>query len=189
MFHGRRHVLGTSVRRVRRVVGAVLVTTLAWGLDSPAADATEGAVFSGVCTMTLDVGFSDAVSMTAASRRITIDGGGTCVVNGDFAPMTLVGSLETTALTGGYSCVGGVATGTGVIDIETPGFPAPVVQLVAAQVGPVVTLTVLALPVRFDGVAVLRQDADDAAACPSTGYTTTSWDGAMPFQDPHPSPI
>lgn len=180
--------MGAALRRLKVVVTAVAVSSsvLGAGLADPAG--AEG-VFSGACALVLDVWFSAPVVVAPEPRSLFLSGGGTCVVNGTLAPISLHGTLATTPVTGGYSCAGGVSTGTGVVDIDTPGFPAPVVQLAAVQAGGEVTLAVVALTVRFDGLAALAQDPVDLASCPVGGTVVTTWTGAMVFQDPDPSPV
>jgi hypothetical protein len=121
------------------------------------------------------------------TRSLDLDGSGTCVVNGEIADLTFVGDVATTSLTGGYGCAGGVATGTGVVDIDTTGFPNPLVQLTVVDVGGAVTMTAVKITPNvytFEGVAELARDPADTATCALTALSSTTWKGAMAFQDP-----
>jgi hypothetical protein len=186
----RRHILDLrlSAQVVRRTVFVSVLVASTSGVAIDAASAGT-AVFSGACTLTVDAVFSGAVTSSTGPRSVSIGGSGTCIVNGAAAALTLYGSLATTSSTGGYSCTGGVATGTGVVDITAPGFPSPSVQLVVVQTGGAVVLVAVALLLRFEGVAELVQDPTDVAACPAGGYTATTWSGGLAFQDPYPSPV
>lgn len=175
--------MAAVVRAMRRSRGAAaLFAALATGAAWAPPAAAEG-VFAGVCTMRVSSTFSAPVTTTAGPRSMQFVGSGTCVVNGVIAPFSLFGTLSTTAF-GGYSCAGGLATGTGVVHVEVPGFPDPLVQLTLADNGGVGTLVVVALVTRFDGVASLARSPVDTAACASGGTSTFSSNGAMPFQDP-----
>jgi hypothetical protein len=172
-----------SAERAAILVTGIFLATLATGAPAGA----EG-VFAGACTLDVDVTYSEELELLPGPRTLQLDGVGTCVVNGAVAPLVLQGVAATTPLTGGYACGGGVATGTGVVDIALPGFPDPVVQLAIVDTGGVVTMTVLALYLTFDGVAELVREPSDTLTCGGS-WATTTWTGAMAFQDPYPPPV
>jgi hypothetical protein len=176
------------MRSLKNVIAVVAAAAGAVG-SLPAPAAADVAVFSGACTVTLEVRFAAVVTATPGATSLSASGGGTCVVNGQFAQLVLRGTLATTPLTGGYSCAGGVATGTGVVEIDTPGFSSPVVQLTAVEAGGVIELVVLAPVLPFDGLASLVRDHNESPSCATTGYIRTTWTGAMAFQDPYPAPL
>jgi hypothetical protein len=174
------------MRLIKGVASGVIAVLAVAALPGPA---SAEAVFSGACTMRLEMKFNRRITATPGPTSIALGGDGTCVVNGTVADLDFAGSVATTALTGGFGCAGGVATGTGLVEISVPGFPGPVVQLTLVATPGTVTLVATALVIRFEGVATLAQDPLDVPACPTSGLTATTADGAMVFQDPYPSPI
>jgi hypothetical protein len=175
--------------RMSSIARAIVAMAAIAGASAPST-ASATATFSGACAMSVEVTFTPTVVALPSSKAVQLGGTGTCIVNGDIAPMRLRGFLSTTSLTGGFSCAGGVVTGTGVVEIDTPGFSGPDVQLVVVEANGVISMTVVAVThvLRFNGVAELAEDPVDAATCPTVGMASTTWVGAMPFQDPDPPP-
>lgn len=168
----------------------VLVSALAAvAVVQAAPPATATTVFSGGCTMTLEVHASQPVRPTPALLTLDINGGGTCVVTGVVAAMTFVGSVTTHATFGGYGCGGGVAAGQALITLAVSGFSGLTLEVTVAAAGGTVVLVATNSLLRFDGVALLAEDAAETAACALTGMTDTTWSGGLAFQDPDPMPI
>lgn len=169
-----------------RAAAAAATSTLA--LTVPA-DAM--ATYSGVCAVEVDVAFSATVGAAPLPTTLVLWGDGTCVVNGQLATMRLGGRVATPALTPGFSCAGGVATGTGVVEIAVPGFSSPDVQMTVAEVDGAITLVAVAPThlLRFNGVATMVEDPTHRGACLTQGVAATSWTGQLTFQDPDPPPV
>lgn len=169
-------------------IGVVVIGVIVLATAFPGRALGDG-VFAGACTLAIRVTFDPAVGPVPGPTVLWLDGTGTCVVNGLVAPLDFQAQVATTPLTGGYSCAGGVATGTGVFQVATPGFPSPVVTVTVVDTGPAVTIVMTSLLVTFEGVASLARDTTDVTTCWTSSMTATDWTGAVVFQDPYPPPV
>lgn len=161
--------------------GALAVAAVLAGSVAPAG--AEG-VYSGGCELELTVTPSVILGVEPAQMRLDLTGGGTCVTNGGLAWLDFSAAVFTDPDTGGFGCAGGVAAGTGFVDLDLPGFSGLPVEVTVLVAGPAATLLATANVTRLDGVGVLAQNPADAAACPSVGLATTTWTGGFAFQDP-----
>jgi len=168
---------GSAVRRVLAAVGALVVS--AAGVVTPVA-ANQNAAWVGACAMSLNVSFSPPLTNLIEGHVIGFSGGGTCIVNDQVAPLLFVGGAATI---GGMSCAAGLASGSGGFFAFANGFPSPNVQIEFVTVGPTVTMELNSNLIGFDGVAELAGGVE-AALCPVNGEASTTWLGAVVFQDP-----
>lgn len=173
-------------RTLNRVAAAVLSAggSVAVGAQPASADGE----FVGACTLDFDVTYSTPLGVVPGPRHLSFVGFGTCVVNGMTADVGVAGLASTTVLGGAYGCAGGVATGTAVFDVDVPGFPSPLIDVLIVDVAGDVTIVGWALALRYEGVGNFVRPPADTARC-SGGLQSTTWTGGIAFQDPDPSPI
>lgn len=175
--------------RNRLAVAALCAATAVGALTTRPAGAE--ATWAGACVVDVAVSYAVPVSSVPAPNGMRLSGTGTCVVNGVVTALSLGGVLATTPVTGGYGCGGGVATGSGAVNVTMPGFPAPTVQLFLVEAGGVVSLAVVSVTphvLRFEGVADLARDEAASVQCLLGGMSQTTWKGTFAFQDPETLP-
>jgi hypothetical protein len=172
--------------KYRRPFAALAIALLALAAIPTTAAATEGAVFAGGCVFGLNVSFSPGIRNVPSAQSGTFSGSGTCVVNGEVAPMNFFGSFATNPLTTGFGCVSGVLHGSGTFVVDTNGFPSPNVQVTFVNTGGVISVLATKTGV-FTGVGSLVQDGNDTVECAtSPPLTSDHWLGAVAFEDPEP---
>lgn len=167
-------------RRLRAVLAAVGATVVA-GAPTPAS--ADVVTFVGACTLDLHVGFTPSVDRLPSPTAISFTGTGECLVNGSSVAATFSGAAATTPLVG-WSCLAGVATGTGTFDTNYPDMSPQPVTLVLAAEGPALTVAAVNAPV-FTGAGEFLQTATATNDClADRARTTIDYTGAFAFEDP-----
>lgn len=165
--------------------GAVVPAVMA---APPAASATA---YAGTCALVLTATYSAPLTVVPGPRTMVAGGSGTCVVNGLVGTGRFAAQLSTTVVSGGIGCAGGLVTGTGTLEIDLPGITAPVLEVVVADAGGVISLVAFNLTphvLRFEGSGTFVRDPMDTVACVTSGLSTTTWTGPFSFQDPDSLP-
>lgn len=172
--------------RGRLARASIVLTGTMLALSVPAR--AEG-VYSGACTLDLTVTPTATLGLVPQQLTLAVDGAGTCVTNGGLTSIEFTADVATDPDTGGFACAGGLASGSGFVDLDLPGFSGLPVEVTVLAVGPAVSLVATAQVTRLDGLGLLTQDASDVAACPGSGVAATTWVGGFGFQDPElPAP-
>ena len=181
------------IRRTARVAIVVIACTVGTLGPLPTAARAEVVTFSGGCLLDLSLFYQSPVGRLPGQVSMGVSGSGTCVINATPTTISLSGSLGTSPLTGGWGCLAGVATGTATVSVPLPGWPGPLVQLVAVNTGGVITLVatviVLPIPLTFEGVGtlvpdVLQNPLQEVSCVLGTSQGSGSWIGPFVFQDP-----
>jgi hypothetical protein len=174
---------GTNGRRAAARWMAVLVAATAWGFRVPPADAV---LVAGVCVLNLTLS-GEPVGILPEQPTWTVNGHGPCLVPGhdDLLTGTLTGSLTGVAATSA-GCAAGVYTGDLTFQVSPALEQVDSTVAAAVMVGPVLEITMAALPT-FAGAGVFAQLSTGATVdCPTTGNTSTMWKGVFAFEDPPP---
>lgn len=142
----------------------------------------------GHCYLTLNV--SGVVEPPPPSppltpTTLTVNGGGTCLVNGvDDVGALVHGSLTSLEDTATWSCAGGVSTGTLTFDISHEEFQGTVDAVVAvvAAAG-LVGITATNETATFGGAGSFLQDTASTTTCPNSEdpVFTMTWCGKFGF--------
>lgn len=146
----------------------------------------------GACLITIDVTGDYGLTPSlppAAPTSLLIDGGGTCVVNGDAGVVaTIGGTAKAVGDTATWTCAGGVAEGVLTFSVMHVDFPAGVnaALTIVAEAG---VMTLVATEVdddgdpTFTGSGELVQDANSLTTCPtdSSVSKTSTWCGPFGF--------
>lgn len=150
------------------------------------AAATGPAVFAGACQLTLRVAYTPPLTVVPAPTVARVDTtASTCSVNGSVAAGALTADLGPVAGVGPMSCEGGALAGRGWFDTTAPGFTGTSMNMEAAQAGDAVAVEFNTGVYVLRGVGPFVADPVAVAGClAGTPLASTTWTGAVAFEDP-----
>lgn len=180
---------GAKRLRARRVALGVVALAPWVGGAQPATARADASAAVGACLITIDVTGGYGLTPPIAPTSLSINGDGTCVVNGDQGiAATIGGTAKAAGDTSTWTCAGGVAEGVLTFSVAHPDFPSGVnAALVMTAEAAVMTLVATHVDddgdPAFSGSGGLVQDPDSLQACPtdSSPSKTSTWTGPFAF--------
>jgi hypothetical protein len=183
----RRAVSGRTRRRLLR--GLVALSTLGATLFSGGpVQATE--VIAGACYLVIDIDYSPAAELLPQETTLTFGGGGTCVVSDlQTVHAASISGSATTPLGGqeNFACAGGIAVGgqltLTIWDLTDPNFSGKA-HVVATAAALVIAIVDQHKVPELLAAGVFVRAPIDAETCATSSLATTTWIGALVFEDP-----
>lgn len=171
-------------RRLPVASTAMLVSAVLYP-GGPAA-ASEGAVFVGACVFDVHVTFSPPLTVLPTPTSVELGTTSSlCVVNGEVVSGWFTAGLDPLLGLVGMSCEGGAAAGRGLFSTDAIDFPTTSVNVEAVRAGSAIALELNHAVYVFRGLGPFLEDPVDTASClAGTALSTTTWTGAIAFEDP-----